>query len=153
MATIKIVMPIILLMFTSCAYSDSFTSESFSISQCVNGKTYTLKGKCFVSTNESPKIKMEFQFKGSDKQLDDIINTKDLAKLVDFTKATDIVIENKSFSIIQDKIILRFTLSINHLDENGFKKLERYPVKYTSSFSNSRQKISLDKTESINSLF
>lgn len=150
---IKIVMPIILLMFTSCAYSVSFTSEAFSISQRVNGKTYTLKGKCFVSTNESPKIKMEFQLKGSDKQLDDIINTQDLANLVDFTKAKDIVIENKNFSIFQDEIILRFTLSIKHLDEKGFERLEKYPVKYTSSFTNPKRVIALDKTESSNSIF
>jgi len=150
---IKIVMPIILLMFASCAFSDSFSSEAFSISQHVNGKTYTLKGKCFVSTNESSKVKMEFQLKGSDKQLDDIINTKDLANLVDFTKATDIVIENRSFSIIQDEIILRFTLSIKHLDENGFERLEKYPVKYISSFTNAIRVIALDKTESSNSIF
>lgn len=135
---------------TMTVHSTNTGSESettYSLTQNDNGINCRFKALCSIAIEPRTKINMKLTFEKDNANVKDILNTQLFSKYLDLNNVHNIQIDSFVYKVRDDKIDLRFNVTLVREQNEKANELDRYTIKYSSDFSKPKQVIQLLKTE------
>ena len=117
------------------------------ITQIDNGINCRFKADCSIAIGLTTKINLNLLFEKTDANVKDILNTQLFSKYMDLNSVVNIQIDSFVYKVRDDKIDLRFNITLVREQNKNAKKLDKYTFKYFSDFENPKQTVQLVKTE------
>jgi len=117
------------------------------ITQIDNGINCRFKADCSIAIGPTTKIDMNLLFEKANGNVKDVLNTQVFSKYMDLNNVKNIQIDSFVYNVRNEKIDLKFNVTLVREQNKNAKKLDKYTFKYFSDFENPKQKVQLVKAE------
>jgi len=134
-------------MYVQSTNAGSESETTYSLTQNDNGVNCRFKADCSIAIKPTTKIDMNLLFEKANANVKDILNTQLFSKYMDLNSVVNIQIDSFVYKVRDDKIDLRFNITLVREQNKNAKKLDKYTFKYFSDFENPKQTVQLVKTE------
>lgn len=121
--------------------------STYSQTQNDNGINCRFKADYSITIETTTKIDMNLIFEKANANVKDVLNTQVFSKCMNLNNVQNIKIDSFVYKVRDNKIDLRFNVTLVREQNEKAKKLDIYTIKYSSDFDNPKQTVQLVKTE------
>jgi len=121
--------------------------STYSQTQNDNGINCRFKADYSITIETTAKIDMNLLFEKENGNVRDVLNTQVFSKYMDLNNVQNIQIDSFVYKVRNEKIDLRFNVTLVREQNEKAKKLDKYTIRYSSDFDNPKQTVQLVKAE------